>query len=138
MIDRINVQAFIFTRKPDFKVLILKRIPKRSGYWQPVCGGIEDGEQETQAVKREIFEETGLEKIENIIDLKYSFVYEETKNGKLMSMKDICYAVEVNSVVDVKLSDEHEKFIWCSELEAKQYLTWEHNLIALRKLMEMI
>jgi dATP pyrophosphohydrolase len=44
VIKRTNVQAFIFSNNPSFKVLILKRIPERSGYWQPVCGGIENAE----------------------------------------------------------------------------------------------
>lgn len=44
MIERTNIQALVFSTNPSFKALILKRTPERSGYWQPVCGGIENGE----------------------------------------------------------------------------------------------
>lgn len=136
MIERINVQAFVFYNYPIFKLLILKRVPERSGYWQPVCGGIENGENPEDAVIREVFEETGITKIKNIIDLNYEFTYRETKNGKLMNMKDICYAIEIEDTVDIILSDEHEQYKWCSYTEAKEYLTWEHNLIALEILKD--
>ncbi len=140
MVERTNVQAFIFTKEPYFKVLILKRTPERSGYWQPACGGVDRDESPKETVIREAFEETGLyeDKILNIIDLEYSFSYKETKNGKLMNMQDICFAVEVSREFNVELSDEHEEFKWCTENEAKEYLEWEHNLIALDKLLEKV
>jgi len=95
MIKRTNVQVFIFSTNPSFRVLILKRTPERSGYWQPVCGGIENGEESKEAVIREIFEETGIANGKDIIDLNYTFSYKETKNGTLMDMRDICFAFEV-------------------------------------------
>ena len=137
MIDRTNVQAFVFVKNP-FKTLILKRTPERSGYWQPVCGGVEHNEKPVEAVAREIFEETGIDNIKKIMDLNYTFTYRETKNGKLMDMRDICFAAEIASVQDIKLSDEHEYYKWCTYKEAKDTLKWEHNLVALEKLIEQI
>ena len=55
-----------------------------------------------------------------------------------MHMQDFCFAVEVENIVDIKLSDEHEEYKWCSYSEAKAYLKWEHNLIALKKLMQKV
>lgn len=138
MVERINVQVFVFCKAPSFKVLILKRTPNRSGYWQPVCGGVDSGEELIEAVLREIVEETGIENIKSIIDLEYTFTYKESKNGVLMHMQDFCFAVEVENIVDIKLSDEHEEYKWCSYSEAKAYLKWEHNLIALEKLMQKV
>lgn len=135
---RINVQAFVYTKDPSFNVLILKRTPERSGYWQPVCGGVEKGEELTQTVIREISEETGITKIESILDLNYTFEYNEMKNGQLMDMQDYCFAVEVSNIQEIKLSDEHEEYKWCSYDNAKEYLKWEHNLIALEKLIEYL
>lgn len=138
MVQRINVQVFIFCKKPSFKVLILKRTPERSGYWQPVCGGVEKGEELIEAALREISEETGIRHIKPIIDLKYTFAYKETKKGVLMDMQDFCFAAEVEKISDVKISDEHEEYKWCSYIEAKEYLKWEHNLNALEKLMQKV
>jgi len=138
MVERINVQVFVFCKAPSFKVLILKRTPNRSGYWQPVCGGVDSGEELIEAALREIVEETGIENVKSIIDLEYTFTYKESKNGVLMHMQDFCFAVEVENIVDIKLSDEHEEYKWCSYSEAKAYLKWEHNLIALEKLMQKV
>jgi len=138
VIKRTNVQAFVFTINPSFMVLILKRTPERSGYWQPVCGGIENGEEPKETVIREVFEETGITNIKEIINLDYTFTYIEPKNNILMDMRDICFAVEVGSVSDINLSNEHEEFKWCSYIEAIEYLKWEHNLIALDKLANII
>ncbi|WP_051931455.1 NUDIX domain-containing protein [Clostridium sp. KNHs214] len=138
MNKRVNVQAFVFSNNPSFKVLILKRTPDRSGYWQPVCGGIENDESSRDAVIREVFEETGITDIKNIIDLNYTFNYRETKNGILMDMTDICFAVEVDGISHVRISYEHEAYKWCSYTESKKYLNWKHNLIALDRLMKLI
>ena len=141
MVQRVNVQAFVFCKEPSFKVLILKRIPERSGYWQPVCGGVENGEKLIETVQREVSEETGIKNIKSIIDLEYTFTYKETKKGILMDMQDYCFAVEIeneSNESNVKLSDEHEEFRWCSYREAKEYLKWEHNLIALEKLVKKV
>lgn len=53
-------------------------------------------------------------------------------------MRDVCFAVEVHERFNVKPSDEHEQYKWCSEVEAKEYLTWKHNLIVLEKLINKI
>ena len=55
-----------------------------------------------------------------------------------MDMQDFCFAAEVEKISDVKISDEHEEYKWCSYIEAKEYLKWEHNLNALEKLMQKV
>lgn len=138
MTKRINVQAFVFSTIPSFKVLILKRTPERSGYWQPVCGGVENGEELKKAVIREVLEETGITNIKSIIDLNYTFTYRESKNGEIMDMRDFCFGVEINNILAIDLSNEHEDYKWCSYTEAREYLKWEHNLISLEKLFNKI
>jgi 8-oxo-dGTP pyrophosphatase MutT (NUDIX family) len=46
----------------DGRFLLGKRSPHRpaGGYWCPVCGGVEAGEPQADAVVREVREETGL------------------------------------------------------------------------------
>jgi dATP pyrophosphohydrolase len=138
MIGRINVQVFIFTRNPKFMVLILKRFPERNSYWQPISGGIEIGEKTNDAIKREIYEETGLKNFERIIDLEYSFIFETNWKGKLTKMLEICYATEIKEVSAIRLSNEHEEYKWCTEFEAKNLLKWEYNLLALNKLIDFL
>lgn len=57
-------------------------------------------------------------------------------SGVLMDMQDFCFAAEIEDIPDVKLSDEHEEYKWCSYIEAKEYLKWEYNLNALEKLWQ--
>ncbi|MFX1575070.1 MAG: NUDIX pyrophosphatase [Promethearchaeota archaeon] len=136
MIERINVQVFLFTRNPEFKVLILKRTKEKGGFWQPISGGIEKGEKIYDTIKREVFEETGIQDIIRIFDLNYSFIFKAPISRKLM--KDICFSVELDKISDVKLSNEHNEYKWCSEKEAKNLLNWKYNIIAFKKLLKQV
>jgi len=136
MIERINVQVFLYTRNPEFKVLILKRTQQRGGFWQPISGGIEEGEITYDAIIREILEETGIQNIKKIHDLDYTFTFKAPISRKLM--KDICFGVEIENSFDIKLSDEHDDYKWCNEKEAKKLLKWKYNLIAFKKLLKMV
>jgi len=138
MIDRINVQVFIFTLSPVFEVLILKRVPERSGHWQPISGGIENGETIIDAIKREVEEETGLGELIEIINLDYEFSFNTMWKGKNSKMKELCYAAEIQEKKPIILSHEHEKYIWCTANQAKELLKWEHNLIAFDKLIALL
>ena len=138
MIRRINVQVFVFTKNPIFRVLILQRVPERNSYWQPISGGIDKGEEPIDTVKREVFEETGIRALKAIIDLNYTFTFETMWHGKLTKMKEICFAAEIKEIRQIKLSNEHQDYKWCTEIEAKNFLKWEHNLITLNKLVEIL
>ena len=138
MIRRINVQVFVFTKNPIFRVLILQRVPERNNYWQPISGGIEKGEEPIDTVKREVFEETGIKFLKGIINLNYTFTFETMWHGKLTKMKEICFAAEIKEIRQIKLSNEHQDYKWCTEIEAKNFLKWEHNLITLNKLVEIL
>ncbi|MBS4191999.1 NUDIX domain-containing protein [Bacillus sp. FJAT-49705] len=138
MIHRVNIQAFIYTKIPYPSFLLLKRAVTRGGFWQPVSGGIEHNEHPTQTVRREIYEEAGIIKVEAIIDLHHSFIFQAIKNNIPMKMKDICFGVEVKNIPSVRISDELEIYKWCSEEEDLTYLKWEPNQTALKKLCSII
>ena len=138
MIDRFNVQVFIFSLSPGFELLLLKRVPERSGHWQPISGGIETGESYIDAIKREVGEETGIRKLLRIIDLNYVFIFHTMWKGKFSKMKVFCYAAEIQEPRSIVLSQEHENYLWCTEIKAKELLKWEHNLIALDKLIALL
>ncbi len=134
MIERTNVQIFLFTRNSEFKVLILKRTPEKGGFWQPLSGGIEEGENSYDTIKREVFEETGIQDIKNVFDLDYTFTFKAPISRKWM--RDICFAAEIDNLFDVKLSNEHDEYKWCNKKEAKKLLKWKCNLIAYKKLLK--
>ena len=62
----IQVQGILFrTINGKAQYLLLKRI--KEGFWQPVTGGIEEGETKIEALKREVREETGIKNIVRIM-----------------------------------------------------------------------
>lgn len=138
MIGRVNLQVFIFTRNPKFMVLILKRIPERDSYWQPISGGFEEDEKPIDAIKREIYEETGIKELERIIDLKCSFIFKTLWYGKLTKMREIYFTTEIKKEKPIRISNEHEEYKWYTEDKAKIFLKWKHNIIALNKLINLI
>ena len=74
----LQVDVIVFHKFEDgYKYLMMKRTDERGGFWQPVTGGVEDGESIEQAAIREVYEETGYSRDEiiRIINLDYSFQF---------------------------------------------------------------
>jgi len=113
---------------------MLKRIPEKSGYWQPVCGGIEDGESVIEAGKREVIEETGITSWLNIELLPNTFTYQEAKNEESMQMKDYCMVMCIEACQNVDLSWEHEAYKWCSGSQIEELTDWAPILTVINDL----
>ena len=127
----IQIEAILFKRT-DGKIqyLLLKTIPRRGGFWQPITGGLEEGETKIEALKREIKEETG---IKNIIKIIENVHYHEFQDPHLI--KEYVFGVEVFSDEKVMLDGkEHSEFKWCSFQEALKLMKWKGNKDALKKL----
>jgi len=121
---RKNVQIYIVC-STDSKLLMLKRTKERSGYWQPVCGGIETGEFENDTAIREVCEETGITQYDYIKKLPFEFKYQEPKNGIEMNMEDVCFLMSIKSKYDIVLSDEHEQYKWIDFDEVSALTNWD-------------
>jgi len=121
---RKNVQVYVYNSKSQ-KILMLRRIPEKAGYWQPVCGGIESGESAFQAAARELKEETGIHKIDQWLDLPFEFTYDEPKDGVMMRMTDVCYVAKISGNTEVIISDEHDYFQWIYPSRAHELSDWE-------------
>ncbi len=137
----IQVQAILF-RKINGKIeyLLLKTTPEREDFWQPVTGGVEEGETEVEALKREVWEETGVRNVVRIVEDVDYFEYPDAHfvNG-FDYIKEYVFGVEVDPnqkiIIDGK---EHSQFRWCSFQEAMQLLKWDENKRALSKLNEIL
>ncbi|MCK4477648.1 NUDIX pyrophosphatase [Candidatus Bathyarchaeota archaeon] len=135
----IQVQAILF-RKINGKIqyLLLKRI--KEGFWQPVTGGIEEGEIKIEALKREVREETG---IKNVVRIMKDIYYDEfwdffKREGCQHLIKEYVFGVEVSSNEKITISREHFEYKWCSLKEALKLLKWKGNKEALKKLDEIL
>jgi len=127
----IQVEAIIFRRNGTvIEYLLLKRLPERNGFWQPVTGGVEEGETRDEALQREIMEETGVRSIVAVIEGLYYFEFSDPNLNQ-----EYVYGVEVSSSEEIVLDPkEHSEYKWCSFQEALQLLHWKENKEALRKL----
>lgn len=130
---RNQVEAIVFKALPsgDHSFLMLKRTPKRGGFWQPVTGNVEEGETFEVAAVREVQEELGITNIVRLIDTEYS--YEFTDNG--MDQFERIFGVQVPLNAEVKLSSEHTEYCWTTKDEAiDSYLKYPGNKEGLRRL----
>jgi 8-oxo-dGTP pyrophosphatase MutT (NUDIX family) len=144
----IQIEAILFKRT-DGKIqyLLLKSIPRRGEFWQPVTGGLEEGETKIEALKREIKEETCVKNIIKIIeDVHYyepidpPLIEYLKKHGQACKhLKQYAFGVEVSSDEKVVLDGkEHSEFKWCSFQDALRLLKWKGNEDALEKLNEIL
>ncbi len=128
----IQVEAIIFRRKDSSRIeyLLLKRLPERNGFWQPVTGGMEEGETREEALRREVIEETGVKNIVTVIEGLYYFEFSDPNLNQ-----EYVYGVEISSSEEIVFDHkEHSEYRWCSFQEALQLLYWKENKEALRKL----
>ncbi len=101
-------------------VLLKKHIPSVDGhgFWELPGGGVQVGESPTEAVIREVFEETGLEVVEALP--KYTFCC--NRNDKQIIGIGFLCNVKGGTVT---ISFEHQDYIICSLNDAKEYLSKE-------------
>ncbi len=123
----IQVEAILFRFiNGSCEYLLLKRIDRRGGFWQPVTGGLEEGEELPDAVVREVKEETGITKLKRIIPGIYQFTF-----GEKPFLKEYVFGAEINPseriVFDKNVYEEHDNYRWCSYKEALQLLKWPGN-----------
>jgi len=130
---RHEVQAVIFDEADGVKrVLILKKtdFSAKRYRWRLLKGGVNDGETETEALQREVFEETGLKNI-NILSKvhSYEFVFKDVRH--VVSS----YLVRASSKEPIKLQKtEVADCLWTTKENALQLLYWNNEREPLRQL----
>jgi 8-oxo-dGTP pyrophosphatase MutT (NUDIX family) len=140
----IQIEAILFKRSyGKIRYLLLKTNPERGGFWQPITGGLEEGETKIEALKREIREETGITNIIKIIEnvhyyevLDPSLIEYFKRHGHAYThVKEYAFGVEVSSDEEVILDEkEHSEFKWCSFQEALNLMRYKGYKDALKKL----
>jgi len=117
----------------QYKVLLLKLVADRGGFWQPVTGHIEAGEELEKGAFRETFEETGLKPLHQMVPLDFEFTFQ----GKWGVAHETAFAMEVEPGCPEPIIDpnEHTEFRWVEILEASQMLAHRSNQEALELLI---
>jgi dATP pyrophosphohydrolase len=131
----VQVEGFVFYKKGDVPYyLLLKRVKERGGFWQPVTGGLEEGESIQECMFRELREETGLE-CSTLMDPKFTF---EFKDGEGKVLTEHVFGLPLANEVQVTISGEHSEFKWVRLEEALHLLKWDTNKKAIEKVHFMI
>jgi len=127
---RRDVQAVIFCNSDgEEKFLLVKKLEfsARRYRWRLLKGGVKTGETEVEALKREIFEEVGLENVQVQGKVySYQFTFKNVKH--LVSS----YKVKANPQERIRLqTSEVVGYIWVPKERAIKMLNWKNERKAL-------
>lgn len=133
--SQVEVYLFQFSKKKGTLFLILKRVPKKGGFWQPITGNVKEGESFEEAALREIQEETGISNPLKLIDTGYSFNFFDDNRWQYEQV----FGAQIEKGVRITLSTEHTASKWVTKEKAlNDYLKWPGNKEGLKKLSEIL
>ncbi|MFA5763315.1 MAG: NUDIX domain-containing protein [archaeon] len=143
-----QVECIIFRKQnKEYEFLLLKRIPAKGGFWQPISGGIETEDKSIlDSAYREIKEEANISKNEVINVLENVHYFEMNKHyltGEPTPLrKEYVFGFEVNPNLKISLDkniyQEHEETKWVSLEEALKLLKWDNNKDGFKKLNNLL
>ena len=123
---QVGVKALIENEKGEILLVYTGQRPAQynSDFWDIPGGRIDENENALQTLAREIKEETGLEKIEDVEFVQGVISnHEFDQNGLHFGLVLMVYKVQVAGDSEISLSSEHEKFEWVDKKEAAQRLS---------------
>lgn len=122
----------------QLEYLLLKRIKSRGSVWQGVTGRVEDGEEISEAARRELVEETSLEPL-LVKDLHFSFSYLVKDEWRYLFPDDVekvtvfAFAALMKTNQDPLIDPhEHDQWFWCNIEKAMELVDWSDNQAALK------
>jgi dihydroneopterin triphosphate diphosphatase len=134
--ERLKVQVWIHRRSASgIELLLLLLRPERGGFWQPVTGGVEEGEELGAAALREAREESGMEFRGPALPLGTDFRFE----ARGRRFHEFGFRVEADAAARVSLDGrEHVDHRWVGPAEAKKLLHHASNVEMLEVLIKML
>ena len=123
---RNSIECWIYNKvQGRFLLLQCPETEKHRAYWQPVTGGLNQGESEEAACIREVEEETGILFSENALIRVVDRFTVPVPQEDFLLVKPV-FAVETTQH-RVTISDEHLAHRWTKPDEVKALLLWDSN-----------
>jgi lipoyl(octanoyl) transferase len=102
------------------KLLCLRRVKERGGFWQLVTGRIEGDESPLVAAVRELQEETG--RSSDVLPLGYEHAFALGEEAPPSVFRETAFKAKWPEGQDPQLSDEHDAYAWVDLKEAESLL----------------
>ena len=111
---------------------------RHPAFWQPITGGIEKLEKSIEACIREVKEETNLQiNLQIVRDLNYEFEI-LIREDDLVIKKSLFMCRDLDPDLEIKISDEHDDFMWVKLEEVRNYLFWDSNKNTFKELYNLL
>ena len=115
--------GFVLYRRRDGQRLYLVLRHRNGGHWGFPKGHIEPEEDELVAARREITEETGIERLRPLPGFRATSTYRFARGPRSIS-KSVVYFLAEAETGRVRLSSEHSDAAWLAADDAKRRLTY--------------
>ena len=123
LIEEKSAGAIVLHRSDEKIEYLILHYP--AGHWDFPKGNVEKGESELDAAIREISEETGLTDLKFINGFKKTIQYYYRKGDQLVK-KTVTFYLAESKTKDVKLSYEHQGYVWLPIDEALVKVTYQN------------
>jgi len=130
MLEERSAGAILYRESSTGNLYLLLNYP--SGHWDFVKGNIEKGEMLKETVIREIEEETGITDVNFVEGFEEKVEYHYQRDGQLVH-KEVVFFLAKTNTENVKLSYEHNGYIWLDFNAALKKLTYKTAQNMLKK-----
>ena len=131
----LGIKAIIKNEKNE--ILLLRINPKKlivtddwkgEVYWDIPGGRIKKGDSVDETLRKEVEEETGIQRIDKIIPftIVLANIRIPVKNNQTVGLMLSSYLCTVKSIKNIKLSDEHVEAKWFSPKIAAKNLSFKY------------
>jgi bis(5'-nucleosidyl)-tetraphosphatase len=111
-------------------------VQSRRGDWNFVKGHREHGESDEETLRREVYEETGIESFKILAfigKINYKFL---NKASQRVS-KEVKFYLTLSDTRRVRLSNEHIAFTWVDYEQASEILSFPRSVLILHRAVKM-
>lgn len=113
----------VFYEKEGIREYLILHYP--SGHWDLAKGHVEEGETEMETAIRELEEETGITDIDFVSEYKETIRYSYRRAGQMYT-KDVIYFLARTNTKEVRLSHEHQGYVWLPYEQALSKVTFDN------------